>query len=120
MSLWKRNQPPNGHTYSEENTNGEGLAFLLEANPLSFHFKPECGDKPKDLVNYMIALQVKRFGCSINLDTRILIRNVKLLLKKHDVMMVKRAIKYSSIVADHPYSFKFVESVIPQIEEKMI
>lgn len=119
MSLWKRNQPPSGHTYSEENTSGEGLSFLLRDNPLSSHFKPECGDKPKDLVNYLIALQMRQIGRIIEMDTRILSRHVKLLLKKYDVMLIKRGIKYASQTADHPYSFKYVEEMIEQIKDKL-
>jgi len=119
MSLWKRNKLPNGHTYSENTEVGEGSFFLLRDDPLSSHFEPKIGDKPKDLVNYMLALQVRQFDKLIDLTYPALVRNMKLLLKEYDAMMIKRAIKYASQVAEHPFSTKFVKEVIEQVEEKM-
>jgi hypothetical protein len=119
MSLFNRNKLPKGNTYSGEIVEGKGLFQLLRNNPLSTHFDPVCRNKPRDLVNYMIALQVKRFGFHIDMGYPILVRNMKLLLARHDAMMLKRTIKYCSLIADHPFSTKFINEHIEVVKEKM-
>jgi hypothetical protein len=119
MNLWNRGTLPKGTTYSEEVEDNGGLSLLIEGNPLSCHFNPRVSLTAKGLTNYLIALQVKQFGCHIDLPYPVLVRNMKLLLKKHDALLVARAIKYASQVSDHTYSTKFVGEMIEQVTEKM-
>lgn len=119
MSLWKRNQLPKGTSYSEEKRNGDGLSFLVRGSPLSIHFDPNVGDSPKDLTNYLIALQVRRFGCSIELEHQTLVMNFKRLLKKHDPLLIKRGIAYAAQIANNPFSTKFVSECIEKIKEEL-
>lgn len=119
MSMWKRHSLPAGTTFSGEIVEGEGLSGLIKDSPLSTHFSPNCGDSPTNLKNFMRALQVRQYGCSIELSDRVLIRNIKLLLEEYSPMMVKRGIKFASKVSDYPFSTKFVKEMIEQIKDQI-
>lgn len=119
MNMWNRGKLLKGNTYSDEIEDDKGLSMLVVDNPLSDHFKPECGDSPKNLKDFMIALQVRQYGHTIELEDRVLIRNIKLLLKEYDPLLIKRGIKYASQTSDYPFSTKYVKEMIEQIKEKM-
>jgi hypothetical protein len=70
--------------------------------------------KPKELYNYLIAVQVRKFGASVDLSYAILARNLKLLVKKYGITEVTYGIGAAAVVAQHPFSTAFVEDMIQQ------
>ncbi len=70
--------------------------------------------KPRDIVNYMIALQTKTYGQAVDLPYVATLRNMKLLIKKHGSQEVVRGIFTAVHISEYPYSTAFVEEMILQ------
>jgi hypothetical protein len=84
-------------------------------DPFSSLFDPNVGDKPADLVNYLLAGQKKFYGQTIieeGFEYVALVSHVKNLLKKYDALEIKRGTALAVLRTDRPFSFKRVERVL--------
>lgn len=92
------------------------------SNPLSTAFSPPKGEKAKDLFKYMIVVQKKKYGTTI-LDylpsQRVHLTHLKQLLKTHDALTIKRAIKYASLRCAKPYSIRWIRVYANNMKELM-
>lgn len=114
MSLWKRREPQNfGHFYQPSLVEGAGVISYGGSNPHSEQFDESGINKPKDLVNYLLAVQTKKFGKTIldkNFTYSMLQAHAKRLMGKYSSGELKRAVKIVVDIANHPFSFKPVEA----------
>lgn len=112
MSLWKRREAQNyGHFYQPSLSEGAGV--LSASNPRSDQFDESGIHKPKDLVNYLIAVQTTKFSKTIleQFGYPTLIANAKRLMEKYPAGQLKRSVKIAVDVSKHPFSFKLVEEI---------
>lgn len=116
MSLYTRNSGTVYQHYANYQSN-QGLVFIVRGNPKSCHFVAPCGDQPREIVTWMLALQTRRYGHVVDQSYPILINNVKRLLKKYTPDQIKRAVKYAVIVSRYPYTFKLVREILEQENE---
>lgn len=89
--------------------------WIRQEDPDSDHFSPPIGDKPADIVRYMVALQQRKYGETIldkGIGFQILSRQVKLLLREYSPDALKRAIRRCSVWSRYPFSTKMVERLI--------
>jgi hypothetical protein len=112
MPLWNRLNPQSLGTIKQV-SQSEGPASVLLSNPHSDQFDEGGIYKPKDLVNYLIALEVKKFGKAIigSLSFTALQHHAKQLMEKYEVGELKRAVKIAVDTSNHPCSFKLVEEI---------
>lgn len=117
MSLSQRINPPSlGKTNPKQTkTENGGLSFLRTDSPQSPDYIPPSGDTPLQLVRWMQACQMDMYHTRTELSDRILVRNVKLLLKKYTPREVKRAIYLCSWKSSYPYSTKYVRRMLEQL-----
>jgi len=87
---------------------------LLEASPLSGHFKPPELFTPKEILRFMLAMQQRAFGYTIlqQLSYVILMRNLKLLLAEYGREDVLAGIILSIHRGKFPGSTKLVKDMI--------
>lgn len=112
MSLWKRREIQSYGRFYQPSL-AEGAGPISASNPMSEQFDESGINKPKDLVNYMLAVQKTKFGKTI-LDTQnftysMLQAHAKRLMQKYPSGVLKRAVKAMVDIALHPFSFKKVE-----------
>jgi hypothetical protein len=96
------------------------LSEVLTGDPLSESYKAPYGDKPRDLVRYLIACQKRTYDTTIceqgTVNEGALLRSAGSLLKKYHPELIKRAIKLATIWSPYTFSFKYVrERTIPEI-----
>ena len=89
------------------------LQDLLASDPRSDHFKAEVGDTPRELYRYLLACQSMQYGRTIMDDfpfmtKQVLMRNLKLIVQDHPAEVVKRSIKYASLVCKRPFTPRMV------------
>lgn len=111
MSLWKRREQSFGRFYQPSLS--EGAGSVSASNPRSDQFDETGVETPKQLVNYLLAVQKKKFNRTILDDSRftysMLQAHAKRLQAKYPSGVLKRAVKTMVDVANHPFSFKKVE-----------
>lgn len=116
--LTRRHTSSFGNTFvSEVDTDLPGLDdwWLRQEDPDSEHFAPPIGDKPAEIVRYMVALQQQKYGQTIldkGIGFPILSRQIKRLLGEYTADAVKRAIRRCSIWSRYPFSTKMVERLM--------
>jgi hypothetical protein len=122
MSLFKRNKPPSlGPAVPYEKTVREAPSGIDD--PFSPLFDARCGDSSKALANYLIGEQVQRHGQEYGkqlLDQygiMTLQKQVKALMIRRECSadIVKRAIKLAAYRSPHPFTFKYVDSLIEEV-----
>lgn len=89
--------------------------WIRRQDPDSEHFAPPIGDKPADIVRYMVALQQQKYGETIldrGIGFPILSRQIKRLLGEYTADVVKRAIRRCSVWSHYPFSTKMIERLI--------
>lgn len=81
---------------------------------VTYQYACNISDRPTDIVLYLIAVQVRVFDRSIldKVNQRALTRHAKQLLQRHTAKEICMAIVDAANVAEHPFSFKFVEERI--------
>lgn len=98
--------------------------ILNEDDPFSSKFNSKCGNTPKDIVNFLIAVQVRKFGNSIISDGKFkpvqLQKNAKDVLKKYKCTpdTLKRAIQVAADRSPYPFTFKMVANYLKEVEER--
>jgi hypothetical protein len=103
---------------SPEQADMRSLSGVSSDNPLSDLYNPaKVGDKPTDLVTFLLAEQRKVYGYTYldRLPYPALVKHAKLLLKKYSPQLIKRGIALSVRWGKYPASFKFVEGCILKI-----
>jgi hypothetical protein len=83
----------------------------LHSDPLSPFFAPPVGDSPGELFKYVLACQAQQYGNTIlrqQPNQYMHIRHLKLLLRDHTPMTIKRAIKYASLRSAYPYGIRWI------------
>ena len=112
MSLWNRQSPQSFGQIKQASLTEEPVS-VLSSNPHAAQFDEGGIYKPKDLVNYLISLEVKKFGKAIigSLSFTALQHHAKKLMEKYEVGELKRAVKIAVDTSNHPCSFKLVEEI---------
>src|SRR5512139_3390830 len=112
MSLWKRREIQSYGRFYQPSLS-EGAGPVSASNPKSDQFDETGVETPKGLVNYLLAVQKKKFNRTILDDNRftysMLQAHAKRLQAKYPSGALKRAVKTMVDVANHPFSFKLVE-----------
>lgn len=96
------------------------VLFTPNDDPLSSQFNPSVGDSPRELAKYLKACQTRQFKqtiLAIQPSETILRRNIKLLLKTYDPLLVKRAIKYASLRCHYVYSTRMIKFYCERIPQ---
>lgn len=101
-----------------ERVESGSLSGVSSDNPLSDLYNPSIGDRPVDLVVFLLSEQRKVYGYTYldKLPYPVLVRHAKLLLKKYPPALIKRGIKLSVLWGHYPGSFKFVEGCILKLK----
>lgn len=92
------------------------------SNPLSVQFVAPPGNTPGELFKYLVVLQMKKYNTTIlesMPNQRMHMRHIKELLKTHDALTIKRAIKYAQLRCERPYSIKWVRVYANNMKELM-
>jgi hypothetical protein len=96
----------------------EGLDHMQDDNPFSPHFKSRCQNE-KDVVRYLIAVQTRRYGKSVDLPERALVRHVKKQAELYSLDLLVRGIAHAATVSLFPFSIGFVtDQIIPEIQRR--
>jgi hypothetical protein len=120
--LFERGKPTSfGRFYAESDSESTPLSNIYRSDPLSAQFVVPRGKAASDLVRYLIACQKQAFGTTIIEENTVnqgaILRGAQSLLKQADMESIFRAIKYASLVANHPFSFVFVrEHALPELK----
>jgi len=88
------------------------LSKLIENDHLSPNFNPPAGQTAGEIFNYMLFLQQRKYHETIlnKMPVRAIhLRHLKLLLEKHDPLLVKRAVQHATIRCERPFSCKLVK-----------
>ena len=109
MSLF--GQKPDLGLPSGAEQSGRGLSDRLCDNPLSDRWTAPAGDSPKDILRYFICVQREKF-LEVEIDERITLRLIKLLLKKYSADEIKQAISLARMLCKHPFSLKMVRELL--------
>ncbi len=119
MSLWRRLQPTDFGSFKQVSL-PEGPADVLSSNPDSEQFDESGVETPKQMVNYLISVQKKKFNSTILEQFRYatLQAQAKRLMGLYANGVLKRAIKRAVDVSNHPFSFKVVETICKNQQKK--
>jgi len=101
------------------NEGGQSAPTISELvnHPLSKNFKAPPARTPKELVNWMVALQVKTYGRATTIPLPGLLKNMKALLVKYGIDRVQRGIALAGFVSNYPFSTALVEKLILDMQE---
>lgn len=110
--ILKRNRPKTMSAVSVvEGSAGLPLQVIQQSNPLSQTFEIK-GSTTKDLVRYLTACQVAKYGQVIPFSQSILLGMANQALKHYTYEQLYRGIKQASLLSLRPFSFKYVKKVI--------
>ena len=116
--LFEKKRPTSYGTFSAPDVGRSSLGNLYKTEPLSVRYENPC-HTAKDLVRYLLACQMERYGQVIDLPIESLMANAKRLLKKYHINIVARAVRFAAFHAAYPYSFSFVEKkAIPEVMKR--
>lgn len=121
MSLYTRNiRPAFGMRQQVKIHKGEGLSIILKDNPLShFYQSPVSDPKAKrisqTIYTYLAAVQMRQYNQVIELPKEAVQAHIKRALDKYSPEYVCRAIRYASMVGQHPYSISFALRVFDNV-----
>lgn len=113
MTYKKPRHPSFGQRADEgQRSESKELRDLVVGSPASSRFIPPKGDKPADLVRYLIATQTAAHGHNAleKFSYETLLRNMKLLLKKFPAEDIKREIALAPHLCRYPVSTKWLRT----------
>jgi hypothetical protein len=113
--LFEKKGPTSYGKFSAPDVGLSSLSTINNGDPFSVHFVHSCKTS-KDLVLYLTACQMKRFGKVVDLPIPALQRHVKSLMNTYSADIIARGIKHAANVTERPFSFKFVsQRAIPEV-----
>lgn len=92
------------------------LSSILNS-PYSAAFVPPPAETPKELADYLTAMQIKLYDQVVDIPYRGLQRNLRLLVKKYGLNMVQRGMVLAINTSEHPFSTAYIEKMIKRLQE---
>lgn len=89
----------------------------LVNNPFSPNFRPPKATTAKELTNYVVARQLASFGRGFDIPYKVMLKQVNVLLKRYGVDLTQRGLVLALSVAEYPFSCKFVEERIAELQK---
>lgn len=90
---------------------------LLVNNPFAPDFRPPQASTAKELTNYVVARQLAAYKQAFDIPYKVMLKQINVLLKKYGLDLTQRGIVAALNVAEHPFSAKFIEARIAELQQ---
>jgi hypothetical protein len=89
----------------------------FDTSPIDDDWPIPKGSGQEFLVKYLVSQQIFFYGKSFDQPRKILLRNMKLLLKNYPEDDIKRAIALGCLKSEHPFSTKFIQEMLEWLQD---